>query len=256
MIYRFKALDKKRQLDQLDSPLVLASPRGWVAVFVVLITTCMIGLWGFLGHIPRTTTATGVLGYQGGVQTIESPQAGMVERLLVQPGQQITTGQVIGSVRVGSGSVPVRAPSGGRVVSVSTGVGRAIDRGSDMLEIEPGYAASRPLEVSLRVDAQRVATVHRGEQVLMTVPGVSSRQFGLLRGTVTAVAPFPLPSASGSQQVSPTMVTVTLVPDANTQSGYAWTSADGPPIRLRSQTPVDAEINLGDVTPLSMLVGA
>ena len=53
MKFRFKALERQRQPDQLDSPLLLATPRGWVAVFTVLITTVMIGLWGFLGSIPR-----------------------------------------------------------------------------------------------------------------------------------------------------------------------------------------------------------
>lgn len=256
MMYRFKALDKKRQLDQLDSPLVLAGSRGWVAVFVVLITTCLIGSWGFLGHIPQSVEAAGVLGYQGGVQTIESPKAGMVESLGVHPGQEVEKGQVIGSVRTDRGVRPVKAPTGGRVVAVATSVGSSITRGGDLVQIEPGYSADNPLMVTLRVDTARVSSVRRGEQVLMTVPGVSSRQFGLLRGTVTSVAPFPVADTSRSQGVPPTIVVVSLKSDPRTRSGYEWTSASGPPLRLSSQTPVSAQIHIGDVAPVSMLVGS
>ena len=44
MLYRFKALAKRRDPDQLDVPLALASPRGWVVTLVI--GFCMLALLG------------------------------------------------------------------------------------------------------------------------------------------------------------------------------------------------------------------
>ena len=80
MKFRFKALERQRHPDQLDSPLLLASPQGWVAVFTVLITTVMIGLWAFLGSLPRSISVDGMVSYSGGVESVEAALARSVPR--------------------------------------------------------------------------------------------------------------------------------------------------------------------------------
>jgi multidrug efflux pump subunit AcrA (membrane-fusion protein) len=268
--YRFKALDKQRQPDQLDSPMLLASPGGWVAVFVVLIAACFIGLWAFLGSIPRVATVQGVLSYPGGVLPVQAPVPGTLSDLAVDAGDTVTAGQSIGTVRTADGTdVAVRSNRSGRVVAVDGTLGAVLPAGAQIAQVEVGYATNARLQADLLVDAAVMPHVRVGQEVLVSVPGVSSRSFGLLRGRISAVEPFPLTAheaatvfgragtagPSSSSVVPPTRVQVALAVDPATFSGYGWTSTGGPPVHLTSRTPVSGEIELGDVTPLGMILG-
>ena len=92
--------------------------------------------------------------------------------------------------------------------------------------------------------------------------------FGLLRGRVVSVSPYPLSQGAldtllGGDLATRNFVTVTdpqlvvidMVRDAKTASGYAWTSASGPPGGLRSQVAVTASINLGSERPVNLIIG-
>lgn len=265
MKFRFKALERKRQPDQLDSPLYLASPRGWVAVFTVLITTVMIGIWALLGSVPRAEAANGLLTYPAGISTIESRVSGTVESVRVTQGRTVSRGQPVATVRTADDRVvPVKAPSAGRVVAVTTAVGRFAHPGDPMLQIEQKKGS--PLQVTLLVNAQMVPYVHPRQDVTMAVPGVNPRTHGRLKGTVVSVSKFPatptqIETVTGGQaDRSATdqqhLVRVSLHPDSSTPSGFQWTSATGPPIHLESRTPVEAELSLGTWKPISILLGA
>lgn len=267
MKYRFKAMDKKRQADQLDSPLVLADPRGWVAVFVVLITACFIGVWAFLGSIPNATTATGVLGYEGGVTTVQAPVSGTVAELAVHAGDLVPPHAGVARIRSANGTaVTVNSERGGRVIAANSRPGSVVSPGDWLVQLETGYAESAPLHADLLVDAATVPTIRVGQPVLITVPGVSSRTYGLLRGRIASLGQFPVSpeqvrSILGSDAsvttnaVPPTYVSVELEQSTRTRSGYAWTSQAGPDRPLASRTPITAEVQLGTVTPIVALLG-
>lgn len=280
MKFRFKALDRRRQPDQLDSPMLLASSRGWVAVFVVLITTVFVLIWAILGNIPQTTTVSGALAYPGGVVSVQAPVGGTVQAVDAAPEQDVAAGATVATIKTGDGKkVPVTVPADGRVVSLQSHVGQLVSPGASLLQLEQvGQAseAGQGLQVQLLVDAQQIPFVREGQTVTVAVPGVNPRSFGRLKGTVADVGAFPLSgsqlsSISGSQAgaapaagveqagggdlIGPHLVVVQLEQDAENPSGYVWTSQTGPPITLNSRTPVEGEIQLGSVSPISMLIG-
>ena len=84
----------------------------------------------------------------------------------------------------------------------------------------------------------------------LPVSGVAATKYGLLRGQVQSLAPFPM-NADGAQ-VGPTLVVISLE-RADTVTGYAWTSLEGPDRQIESQTPVVAEIDTDDISPVSLL---
>lgn len=270
MKFRFKALERRRQPDQLDSPMMLTSPRGWVAVFVVLITAVFVGLWGILGSMPRTLGVQGIVGHPGGIVDVQAPASGTVTFTVGRQGDTLTAGDRIGSVQAAGGkTVPLVAPVSGRLVARTVGDAAIVAAGSPVLQVEAIGSPDEPLQVALFVDASRVPFIHPHQEVTLAVPGVSPRAFGRLRGTVESIAPYPVTTAelasfTGSQGLgqnafslglAPRLVTVKLIPDRATFSGYAWTSASGPPIKLASRTPVDGEIEVGSISPFSMLIG-
>lgn len=270
MKFRYKALDRRRQPDQLDSAMVLASPRGWVAVLVVLITAVFIGIWGLLGAIPRTLAVSGVLGHPGGIRDIQAPVPGTVMSLLEGDATMVRVGAEVGVLQSATGqSVPLLSPVAGRLVARTVRNGTIVAAGTPVLQVEAVEGPKEPLEVSLLVDADRAPYIHRDQEVTLAVPGVSPRTFGRLRGTVSAIGEYPLSAAGlalltgaqafqggpGAGGIGPRLVTVHLLRDPASVSGYAWTSAGGPPIQLSSRTPVSAEIEVGSVSPFSLLVG-
>lgn len=268
MKFRFKALDKKRQPDQLDSPLILTSSRGWVALFVVLISAVMLGIWGFVGSIPRTTTSPGVLSLSGGLHRLEATSPGVLTDWQVRTGDEITQGQRLGTIQGHDGQeVPVSAPEAGIVTGVLANEGAVVGPGRPLADFEASTDVEGDLQVTLLVPADQVPYVHVGQEVTMALPGVNPRAFGRLVGTVAEVGNYPVTTAEverltgdtaraeQASSVGPHLVVVTLKRDPSTYSGFQWTSASGPPLKLNSRTPVEGEISLGASKPFTVLFG-
>lgn len=57
-----------------------------------------------------------------------------------------------------------------------------------------------------------------------------------------------------SKDGPPYAVHVDLIKNANTVSGYRWTSNDGPPIKIASGTTLNAEITVLEQRPISLLI--
>ncbi|RRD50705.1 HlyD family efflux transporter periplasmic adaptor subunit [Arachnia propionica] len=253
MIYRFKALAKRRDPDQLDVPLALATPGGWIVTFVI--GFCLISLvgWGFLGRVDQHVTASGVLQFPGGLVTVHSDVEGVVTELKplgssLGEGEDIAQLQRRGSV----GHTRVSGVTGGRVVQHLVKVGDVVSIGTPIAVVEPGSGEKALLEAVVQVPAKQISAIQVGQDVKLTVSGIVAAKYGLLRGRIKSVAPFP--TGTDGVQVGPTMVVVSLEP-ADTPTGYEWTSLVGPEQQLESQTPVIAEIDVGTVAPLALLGG-
>ena len=251
MLYRFKALGKRRDPDQLDTPLTLASPNGWIVTLVI--GFCMLALigWGILGRIPQQVTASGRLQYPGGLVTVQSDSNGIVSGL-ADLGTVITQGGVIASLHQESGAsdTQIVGVTGGRIVQHLVELGTAVTTGTPIAVVEPGATENAILEAIVEVPAAQVEAIQPGQDVKLTVSGVAATKYGLLRGQVQSLAPFPM-NADGAQ-VGPTLVVISLE-RADTVTGYAWTSLEGPDRQIESQTPVVAEIDTDDISPVSRL---
>ena len=139
MLYRFKALAKRRDPDQLDVPLALASPRGWVVTLVI--GFCMLALigWGFLGRVPQHVTVTGRLQYPGGLVTMQSDARGTVKKL-TELGVTLDQGDALAYLQRGAGEDDARISgvTGGRVIQILVSVGDVVDAGTPISVVEPG----------------------------------------------------------------------------------------------------------------------
>lgn len=254
MMYRFRALAKQRDPDELDSPVVLASSRGWVAVFVCLFAVVAVISWAIVGRLPLSTHAMGSLVNPGGTMTIASHVSGTVSAISAGPGTQVDAGDPIVSVTTADGAEHlIKAPSSGRLTSLSIAEGGFLQQGAKVAVLEKGWEPHQHLIAQVLVPASQISRIKPGQEVLLSVSGVNPRQFGMLKGKVREVAPFPIEQAEAGAELPPTAVTITLETTHATESGYAWTSAEGPPQNLHTQTEVQAEIRMGTVAPISVL---
>src|SRR5579872_2820101 len=269
MNFRFKALQRMREPDELDSPTLLAAPRGWIAVFVVMIIMGSAIAWAFLGTLPITVNATGLLTRPGGIASVQSPYSGMVRQLTVRPGQTLTAGTPIAQVQDATGNLDeVTSPFGGQVISLAATIGEVIQAGATLATVEGIEGANDRLIAMIFVPSSDSVSLAPGDPVGLSVSTAPSSVFGLLRGRVSSVSAYPLTfgalsglvggdlSAQRYSSISaPRLVVIELLPDHATRSGYSWSTTNGPPVTLSTQVSVSATIELGSQTPFSLVLG-
>ncbi|MEU6775241.1 HlyD family efflux transporter periplasmic adaptor subunit [Streptomyces sp. NPDC046759] len=269
MKFRFKALQRMREPDELDSPTLLAAPRGWIALFVVLITMSAALLWTFAGRIPITVDAPGLLTRPSGTAMIQSQYGGMVRSVLARPADSVRPGQAVVKVQDAQGRLrAITSPFGGRVVGLSVTDGQVVAPGSPVVSVERTDDARDRMVAMVFVPATRAAALHQGDLVDLSVSTAPAGAFGLLRGRIGSISPYALTKEAVSGLVGgelaaepylrgapPRLVVVDLIPDASTRTGFAWTSQNGPPMPLSTQVSVTATINVGRQTPFDLILG-
>ena len=268
MEFRVKALARMRAPDEIDTPTTLASPRGWIAVLVVAVIIAGGAVWAFAGSLPITVGASGLLSHPQGISALQSPVSGVVTDVRAAPGAPVSAGQTVAEIQSGSQEQPVVSPFGGVVVGVAAASGQVVGAGSTVLTVERTSGSDGKMVALLFVNASAAAEMVPGMQADLSVSSAPSAAFGLLRGKIASVSQYPLdgaalnnllggdPALSGyTSPGEPWLVTVDLTPQAGSPSGFAWTSAAGPPGSLRSLTSVTATVSLGSQSPVSFVLG-
>jgi multidrug efflux pump subunit AcrA (membrane-fusion protein) len=267
MIFRFKALAKMREPDELDAPTILAAPRGWVTVFVLLIVTIAAVAWMVIGRLPQTVSANGLITQPAGAAQVQSLYAGLIGSVQVRVGTYVSPGQDLVTV-LGQGGVTreVTSSFAGQVVSIAVSTGQIVGVGSQVITMERTEGGSDRLVAMLFVSSRDVAGIIPGQSVTLAVSSAPAAAFGLLRGRVSSISQYPLTSLEISALVggdlpigplevggAPYLVTVSLLTDNATVTGYSWTTAGGPPTALALQVPAAGTVTLGTFAPITLL---
>jgi hypothetical protein len=184
----------------------------------------------------------------------------------------VKVGQTIITVLDGSGtSHTLAAPFAGQALTLGVSPGQPVTVGEPVLSLEAApstpSATGPTLHAVLFVPSSKVSSIGPGMPVQMSLNSAPSAAFGLLRGKVTSIQPFPVTSGQalallgnqllvnklvGNQVVQ--LVTVTLTAD-HTKSGYAWTTANGPPFPLTPQSLLSATVRIGNEHPINLVFG-
>ncbi|GEM_PF-528246 len=269
MIFRFKALAKMREPDELDAPTILAAPRGWVTVFVILIVTVAAVAWMLVGRLEQTVSAKGLITRPQGAAQVQSQYPGLVGSIEVKVGGYVSSGEVLATVlgQGGAAAHDVISPFAGQVVSIGVSTGEVIGTGSPVVTMEL-TGGDDQLVGMLFVSSADVAGIFPGQSVTLAVSSAPAAAFGLLRGRVASVSQYPLTALEINALVggdlpigpleaggAPYLVTVKLTADHETATGYAWTTADGPPTALALQVPATGTVTLGSYAPITLLFG-
>ncbi|WP_028581770.1 NHLP bacteriocin system secretion protein [Desulfogranum japonicum] len=96
--YRRIALDKLASPEELDHLPQLISPRLLFLLFFIFLLVFAVLIWGFIGRIPVTVKAQGIIQLKGDV-TIESDSSGTVENVFVAVGDEVKPGQLVAVIR-------------------------------------------------------------------------------------------------------------------------------------------------------------
>lgn len=161
----------------------------------------------------------------------------------------------------------VLSPHDGRVVEVLADRGAVVNPGTPILTIE---RLSQELTAILFVPAGTGKKVRNGMSARIYPATVKREEYGGIVGEVARVAEYPV-SARGvtrllgneglvqklfEQGSALIQVDVALARDAETPSGFRWTSSGGPDLQIGSGTPASGGIVVEEERPVRFLVPA
>jgi hypothetical protein len=122
------------------------------------------------------------------------------------------------------------------------------------------------LEAIVFVSLQDSRRLQTGMNVRLSPVSVRKEEYGMLVGEIVAIDPGPASQAAMLEALrsdayaqslisagSLIRVQVQLSEDAGTESGYQWTSNDGPPNELRVGTPATADLIIEEQRPISLV---
>ncbi|MBO1330873.1 HlyD family efflux transporter periplasmic adaptor subunit [Streptomyces sp. VRA16 Mangrove soil] len=265
MQFRQQALSKLQSPESLDLPVRLARPQGLLALAVTVVVMAASCVWAVTGSVSSTVTASGILTYGQGSYVLQTPVTGQVTGVYVKEGQRVAADAPLLKIRTTRGDRAVRAIDAGRVTALVARIGSVVRTGADVATVEKTGSARDPLVAMVYVPATGAANIPAGASVDLTVP--AAQQHGVLRGTVKAVGR----AAQTRRQIADFLgdteiagqlarggarvpVLVQLKRSASTDSGYAWSTDDGPPWSLTSMTLTSGAVHLAAQRPIDWLL--
>jgi len=158
----------------------------------------------------------------------------------------------------------IRAPLSGRVTEIKTAEGSLVGGGTPIMSIE---SLGEGIEVIAYISPDKGKQVMAGMDALVDPVTVAKEEYGALRGNVKGVSEFPVTlegmvavlqnrdlAQTFAQLGPPYEARIDLVPDPETESGYAWTSKRGNDQALTSGTLVAVEITTEEKAPITLVI--
>jgi HlyD family secretion protein len=158
----------------------------------------------------------------------------------------------------------VRAPAAGRITEIRAPRGAAVRAGEAILTLEDG---TDRLELVAFLPPQQGRRVRAGMPVRVSPGTARWEEFGAMLGEVTSVSEFPATRegmlsilrngelvTSFSRQGAPYMARIALQPDAQSLSGYRWSSARGNSVRVASGTLATADVRVAEQAPITLVL--
>jgi len=267
MEFRHKALENLRAPEDLDEAVRFTTPGGWVVLLVLALVVLGGTGWAFAGRLPRQVTAPGILIHPAGVSSVQSTVTGLVSAILTEPGSALRSGTPILAVSNDTNVQILRLPFTGRVIGVQVNVGQYVTAGTTLITVERTDDPNDRLLAVLYVPASVAGALRPGYPVDLSVSSAPPQAFGVLRGQVRSVEQFTqtrkqIADFLGDEQLAtrftgagtPVKVTVDLVTDDRTLSGFRWSTPAGPPFRVDSQILVTGAVHLPAKRPIDTVL--
>lgn len=257
----------KEPNSDVDRPFRLVTAPARFGLIIGIVAAIAGLLWLFGGSLAVKTVGSGVIVNPPGNVPVYSTATGTVGPSLYAAGDTVESGDFVAMVRTFDGlDVPILAPIGGTVVSLSTVEYALIDIGAPVLTIAP---KTEPMVGLIFVPSVSMADVEPGQRVEVTPETTDPTTDGYLIGVVSSIDPLPVTAerlqlilgdgglaeellAQGPIQE----VFVEFEPDASAPLSLKW-SGPGPQDAedVQSGTIVGAKIVLRNQTPWQAFTG-
>ena len=155
----------------------------------------------------------------------------------------------------------------GRVIEVMTEQGDLVAPAQPLLRLDRTGRTVTGLEAVVYVPSAHGKRIRTGMEVRIAPSSVAPEEYGYLLGTVTYVSDFPSTSraiqrtlrnpelvAALTQGDAPYEIRVDLHLDPATDSGYRWSSSEGPPMDILTGTLCGALITVDRRRPIDLVI--
>lgn len=165
----------------------------------------------------------------------------------------------------------IKSPHTGEVVEVLTNAGVVVGPGTPLFKVknETLVADAGKIKGILYVPSRDGKKIKVGMEALVVPSTVQPQEHGYMKATVTYVSEFPvtqqgmMTSMKNDQLVqgllrmgAPFEVEVEFEPNAESYSGYEWTSANGPEVLINAGTSCMGKITVKEEPPIAMVIPA
>ncbi|MEZ7891106.1 MAG: NHLP bacteriocin system secretion protein [Candidatus Wallbacteria bacterium] len=164
-------------------------------------------------------------------------------------------------------SSKIIAPYSGRVIQISTSVGKSINIGDAIATIELPGQDSNEVEAVTYVPISEGKLVKKGMDVRISPSIVKKEEYGFILGKVTEVSEYPVTSGRikellANDDIVSTItksgavieVKASLYKDDSTLSGYKWSSEKGPPLKIQSGTFCETLVTYKNERPINLVI--
>lgn len=156
----------------------------------------------------------------------------------------------------------------GTIYNISKSVCESVREGEVLCNLASG-SSQQNLHALVYVSGASAKRISTGMNVRMELGNVRADKYGYLIGRVDKVSPYPVTAQQiadsvgndtltgwlvNPQQVQPVFeVDVELIPDAQSRSGYVWSTAEGPPEKITVGTPLTAFCIIEQRRPIELV---
>lgn len=250
--------------EHLNRALTIVGIKGWFSLLFFVALTVITAIWAVMGSLPITVSGKAMMLDLKSSFAVQSQVRGVVKQVLVKTGDHVKRGQVVLVV----GTTALTAPDEGAVVWIEVTQGEEVLPQQNVVWIEK-LALPSDFKILGFFSLFSGQQIQPGMEARITLDTVSPERYGMVKGVVKEVLPYPIglfdsymqhiPSKSLKEYLidgSLPTILVVIAPILNpaAPSGFQWTSKQGPPLQIRSGTVGEARVILENVRPISYVI--
>jgi HlyD family secretion protein len=163
----------------------------------------------------------------------------------------------------------IRSPYDGEVVEVLTERGVVVGTGTPLFKLKNQKDDTKKITSVLYIPSKDGKKIKKGMEALVSPSTVQPQEFGFIKGKVTYISDFPITQqgmlnsvkndqlAKGLLAMGPLFeVHVDFEKDLSSYSGFRWTSAKGPDVKIKEGTSCMGKITIYEERPVTIVVPA
>lgn len=260
-LFRQTALDALSSPEHLENSLTLTPLRPVLVLIGLAIVAVGLLIWAFMGTIPYTVDAYGILVQNPGYTwvVVLAPTDGEITEITVSRDEQVTIGQVVArlSLSDSSGIIDVQSQYAGIVSRVNVRRGDEVRTNAALVSLRGelnSTSLDSPLEAILYLPYENVQMMTAGMTAYIVPSGVSTLSYGYMLGTVLEIAQFPS-SDQFARSISPNVPLVAVrVAFTMEEKSYIWTLKQQPDLQLRPGMQLMGKILIRQERPRDRLI--
>lgn len=264
-VFRQSALDRLAAPEELDKMVQVTNRRGWFALLGLVSVVGIAIAWSVFSTIPIMMRGSGILVRQDGVQELKIAENGQLTELKIKAGDTVSAGQEVALVRTAAGNeVSLKSSFSGKILELNAAKGALLKAESSLGRVE---VSDRPLKGIVLLPLVEGKRLTPGAKVQISPSNVLAQEYGYLLGTVTYVSDYPITTDSLMSELKSRELVqmlaaggaliradVELDTDANSPSGFKWSSSKGPPMQMSNGTLFFASLVIGEQRPISLVL--